>query len=240
MEDEIVPVLSTLEEYDALPVRDRFELPYARMTVDLRRQICERDEKRRNDEEARQTAQWRRDQALLQLSRLPQELVNGFDLGKHPNPSAHEKVMGWKSGKTGLMLVGPTGMAKSRSLLQLLTGLIWQNTEIFYWSAPRLADKISAVAFESSDKLDDFIARLEKCPVLAIDDLGAHKPTERVCQEFHRIIDTRYSEGRPILVTTNCNPSQLQKQLLDEHGRTIRRLQEITEPIVFSRESEAA
>jgi len=231
--DEIEPLLSTLEEYDALPVQDRFHLPYSRMTVDLRGQIYERDEQRKKEREAEQMAQWRRDQALLQLSRLPQELVNGFDLGKHPNPSAHEKVVGWKSGKIGLMLVGPTGMAKSRSLLQLLTALIWQNTEIVYWSAPRLADKISAVAFESSDKLDDFIRNLESCPILAIDDLGAHRPTERVCQEFHRIIDTRYSEGRPLFVTTNCKPTELQKQLLDEHGRTIRRLREMTETIQF-------
>jgi DNA replication protein DnaC len=239
MDDEIEPLLSTLAEYDLMPARERYAFPYDRMTVDLRRQICERDEETRKQREAEEMAQYRREAAQLQVNTLPQELLKSFDVSKHPNPSAHSKVMAWAVGKRGLMLVGPTGMAKSRSLLQLLVQLIWQDTQIVYWSAPRLADKISAVAFESSDKLDAFIRKLELCPVLAVDDLGAHKPTERVCQEFHRVIDTRYSEGLPILVTTNCNPAQLQKQLLDEHGRTIRRLQEITEPVVFSRESEA-
>ena len=236
MEAEIEkPLMSTLEQYDALPPAQRASFHFDQMPDDLRVQILERDERRRVEREAQRQEEYRRQYAHEQLRKLPQELLTTFDLAQHPCSKQHAEVMSWTVGKIGMMLVGPTGKGKSRSLLQVLSRLIWENVEVLYWPAPRLADKISALAFEDSGKLDDFIERLEKCQVLAIDDLGAHKPTERVCQEFHRVIDSRYGEGRPLLATTNCTPAQLQKRLLDEHGRTIRRLQEMTQPIHFAK-----
>jgi len=233
--DEMTSPLS-LAEYEAMPVGERHKSnAFQRLTQEDRNRFFEQEEERREARRAEDMERYRREECQREVNKLPQELLTTFDLSQHPCSSAHAEVMAWVVGKIGMMLVGSTGMGKSRSLLQLLSKLIWQDVQIIYWPAPRVADKISALAFESSGELDKFIHRLESCPVLAIDDLGAHRPTERVCQELHRVIDTRYSEGRPLLVSSNCTPAQLQKRLLDEHGRTIRRLQDVTKAVHFAK-----
>jgi DNA replication protein DnaC len=167
------------------------------------------------------------------LRELPPALLRSFDLRRHPNRPAHAQVMAWQPSAAGLMLVGATGKGKSRSLLQLIHRLAFEGVRVTYWSAPRLADRISGLAFEDVGELDKLLRRLEGSTVLALDDFGAFKPTERVAASLHRVIDTRYSAGRPILISTNCSPAELQRQLLDEYGRTIRRLQEMTQAIQF-------
>ena len=172
-------------------------------------------------------------EAKAWLRDIPQALLESFDVTRHPSPDSHAQVMQWKSAAPGLMLSGVTGRGKSRSMAQLIRRLAYEGVRTAYWSVPRLADRISGLALESVSEMDRLIRGLEHCGLLALDDLGAHRPTERVAAELHRIIDTRYAEGRPMLVTTNCTPAQLQEQLLDEHGRTIRRLREMTRPIPF-------
>ena len=227
MESAINNLSAELAAYYELPVGKRnYNTLSANARVELEREFEREDEKRRADEKLRWFKQATQD--------LPDSLFNHFDLTQHPNPNAHEKVMAWQSGKKGLMLVGQTGTGKSRSLLQLIRRLTMEmDQNITYWSAPRLSGRISALAFESSHDLNRLITALEASPILAIDDLGAHKPTERVASEFHRIIDTRYARGLPLLVTTNCLPPEMQQKLLDEHGRTIRRLQDMTQVINF-------
>lgn len=176
-------------------------------------------------ETVREAKTWLRD--------VPRALLESFDLTRHPSPASHAQVMQWKPADAGLMLSGATGKGKSRSLAQLIRRLAYDGVRVCYWSAPRLADAISASALDSVHEMDRLVRGLEYARVLALDDIGAHRPTERVAAELHRIIDTRYAEGRPMLITTNCTPAQLQERLLDEHGRTIRRLREMTRPIAF-------
>lgn len=49
--------------------------------------------------------------------------------------------------------------------------------------------------------------------VLVIDDLGAEKPSEWVRERMYEIVNARYEQHRQIIVTTNLNPAQLEKQL---------------------------
>jgi DNA replication protein DnaC len=149
--------------------------------------------------------------------------------------------MAWTSGEKGLLLDGATGGGKTRSLVALIEKLEMSQrygAGISYHSAPVMGDKISALAFQSPHDMDSFLLEIEGAPILAIDDLGAQRPTERVAASLHRIIDTRYAQGLPVLISTNCTPDQLQKQLLDVHGRTIRRLNEMTEVIHFKEQWE--
>jgi predicted ATPase len=159
------------------------------------------------------------------------------DESLHPNLAEHRQVMSWIPNVKGLLLVGPTGGGKTRSLVAWAENYIlsqkFSGSPISFQSAPRLGDKISSLAYSDPKSFDDFIERLEKASVLAVDDLGAQKITERVAASLHRIIDTRYSRNLPLLVSTNANPPTLQRTLLDFEGRTMRRLMERLDVIRF-------
>jgi predicted ATPase len=64
--------------------------------------------------------------------------------------------------------------------------------------------------------------------VLVIDDLGAERPTEWVRERLYEIVNARYEAVRPILVTTNLAPAQLEKQL---GARITGRLMEVCEVV---------
>ena len=183
--------------------------------------------------ERERSLETQRVQAIESLAALPQGLLTKFDVTRHPNANSHKRVMEWRPGALGLLISGPTGRGKSRSLFQLIQRLAGEGRLVRYWSVPRLSDRISAGALESVAELDQFLRRLETCSILALDDLGAHRPSERVANAFHRVIDSRYAAELPVLLTTNCSPPELQQQLLDGHGRTIRRLKEMTAAVHF-------
>ena len=55
----------------------------------------------------------------------------------------------------------------------------------------------------------------EKIPLLFIDDLGAERPTGWAGERLYELINYRYMEVLPIIVTTNCNADELRDRLGD-------------------------
>ena len=51
------------------------------------------------------------------------------------------------------------------------------------------------------------------CDLLIIDDLGKEKPSEWVLSELYKIVNNRYEEKRPIIITTNFPEKDLIKRL---------------------------
>ncbi len=58
---------------------------------------------------------------------------------------------------------------------------------------------------DHEDRLDSLV----RCPLLIIDDLGMEKATDWALEQLDMIVDKRYSEGRPLMVTTNKSMSEL-------------------------------
>jgi DNA replication protein DnaC len=72
-----------------------------------------------------------------------------------------------------------------------------------------------------TDLLDDLrpgdesrhrIRECQNCALLAIDDLGAEKASEWTQERFYSIIDHRYANCLPLIVTSNLPPSKLADQ----------------------------
>lgn len=62
---------------------------------------------------------------------------------------------------------------------------------------------------------EDLFARARRAPLLALDDLGAEQTTPWVRDRLHALIDDRYRNLRPIMVTTNYPASDLAERLGD-------------------------
>ena len=81
---------------------------------------------------------------------------------------------------------------------------------------------------DDGDTAGKLVQAAETAPLLVLDDLGAEKPTEWVQEQLFIIINKRYEEMLPTLITTNCNMAEL----IDRIGRrTADRILEMTTPI---------
>ena len=75
-------------------------------------------------------------------------------------------------------------------------------------SAKHLLDSIRD-GFNGGDR--EALRRAETVPLLALDDLGAERPTEWAIETLTGIIDARTPEGLPTIVTSNYSLGQLRE-----------------------------
>ena len=61
----------------------------------------------------------------------------------------------------------------------------------------------------------EILSRLSKIALLVLDDLGSEKPTEWAITTLYTIIDARYREMKPTIVTTNLSLEKIGSQLHD-------------------------
>jgi DNA replication protein DnaC len=133
---------------------------------------------------------------------------------------------------TSLVLTGPTGTGKTHLAAAIVRNLILAG-KIFRignlnWSygdfvtVPDLLLKLRQT-FNSrkGDSESDIVDRLRTVPFLVLDDLGSEKPSEWVTTTLYTIVDARYREVMPTIVTTNLSMSQIASQL---HPRIASRL----------------
>src|SRR5262249_32346914 len=72
--------------------------------------------------------------------------------------------------------------------------------------------------------LNELIDRLCAVDLLHIDDVGAEQSSEWVLEQLYTIVNTRYEDGRALLLTTNLDRSELEAQI---GHRTVSRIYEI-------------
>lgn len=82
---------------------------------------------------------------------------------------------------------------------------------IIFISAVDLLSEIK-YSYESNDT-EQTVRKYENCGLLIMDDLGIEKSTEWTHELFYKIIDTRYKEMRPIIITTNLSEAEIKNKL---------------------------
>lgn len=126
----------------------------------------------------------------------------------------------------GLYLAGPVGTGKTHAAWEALGR--WCMVTGAFPSGPRAADygpqTPSVIFTRMTDLLDDLRPgdgarqRIRDCQstrLLVVDDLGAEKPSEWTQERFYSVIDHRYANCLPLIVTGNLPPSKLAEQTGD-------------------------
>ena len=151
--------------------------------------------------------------------------------------------------RQSIMLVGTVGSGKTHLASAILNSIIDNHkikinkeTEILqtsikspyiFTTALDMFLELSQIYTKTVDAMQT-INKFKECKLLIIDDLGGEKTTDRSKEFLQSIIDYRYSNYLPVIITTNLSADEL-KMRYDE--RTIDRLRDICEFLTITGES---
>lgn len=118
---------------------------------------------------------------------------------------------------------GDVGTGKTSLAMMISKAALDRNHTVAIYSMPRLLGVIRA-SIEQEKGLVRFLDLLSSVELLHIDDLGAENKTDWALEQLYSIVNTRYEEQRSIVITTNLEPHDLEKQIGE---RTVSRLVEM-------------
>jgi DNA replication protein DnaC len=107
---------------------------------------------------------------------------------------------------SGLILYGPTGCGKTHLACAVLSCVLEDGYRAAYWCVPQMLEMLMPGGDEGEQQMILDKALLSR--VLLLDDLGAEKPSEWTRKELTIILDARWRENRPTIVTTNLLPGE--------------------------------
>lgn len=136
-----------------------------------------------------------------------------------------------KENSQGLLLYGPVGTGKTYAASCIANELIIRNNIVVMTSFVRLLGM-----FDGKSQ-DDIESRMNVADLLIIDDLGAERSTDYALERVYSFIDSRYRSGKPIILTTNLNVSNMQISNDIRYTRIYDRIFEMCYPVKFSGQS---
>ena len=116
--------------------------------------------------------------------------------------------------RKGLILVGNNGVGKTHLACSIANELIKNGIPIIYGTLINLL-----VELKNSYDIDNNISEMEiiklyeKVDLLIIDDLGKEKPSEWGLEKLFTIINSRYENNLPVIITTNYDQNSLINRL---------------------------
>ena len=112
--------------------------------------------------------------------------------------------------RKGLILVGNNGVGKTHLACSIANELIKNGIPIIYGTLINLlAELKNTYDVDNNISEMEIIKLYEKVDLLIIDDLGKEKPSEWGLEKLFTIINSRYENNLPVIITTNYNQNSL-------------------------------
>ena len=136
-----------------------------------------------------------------------------------PQAAAYaENPEGW------LVLTGPSGSGKTHLAASIANRCIERQQTTFFIMVADLLDHLRAAYSPNSElAYDELFEQVRNVPVLVLDDLGAHSSTPWAQEKLFQIINHRYNNALPTVVTIRGPLARLDESLrtrLDAEGRS--------------------
>ena len=105
----------------------------------------------------------------------------------------------------GLLLIGPPGIGKTHLAVSVLRDVIVEkNIRGLYFDTRSLLSTIRSTYNPVTRASEaDILERVMKAELLVLDDLGAERPTDWVEETMNLIVNTRYNDRKPTILTSN-------------------------------------
>ena len=135
-----------------------------------------------------------------------------------------------KEDNLGLMLYGEPGNGKTHAVSCIANYLMLRGFPVICVSIEKLLERIRST-YNSYGKEGEstVLNSLANADLLIIDDLGTEQKTEWSAIKIYNIVDSRYRNGLPTIITTNINLKDLEDMY---HKRTYDRLMEMCTPVM--------
>lgn len=116
--------------------------------------------------------------------------------------------------KKGLILVGNNGVGKTHLACSIANKLIENGTPVIYGTLINLLVELRN-SYDTDNNISEMeiIKLYENVDLLIIDDLGKEKPSEWGLEKLFTIINSRYENNLPVIITTNYNQNSLVERL---------------------------
>ena len=123
-----------------------------------------------------------------------------------------------------LVLTGPSGSGKTHLAAAVANRCIERQQNTFFIMVADLLDHLRAAYSPSSEiGYDELFEQVRNAPVLVLDDLGAHSSTPWAQEKLFQVINHRYNNELPTVVTVRGPLSRLDESLrtrLEAEGRS--------------------
>ena len=113
----------------------------------------------------------------------------------------------------GLFITGAYGAGKTYLASCIANEIIKNGKSVIFGTLIQLLDFIRDSYSDSEVSDKDYLNLYSSVDLLVIDDLGKEKPTEWVLEKLFLIVNNRYNNYLPIVITTNYNRNQLRERL---------------------------
>ncbi len=140
----------------------------------------------------------------------------------------------------GLLLVGPSGIGKTHIAVAALREIVLAHgvRAVYFDTRALLAAIRSTFNPLAEGSQAAVLRRVLDAELLVLDDLGAERPTPWVLETMSVVVNTRYSENRPTIFTSNyedisdrADPDSLSARV---GARSYSRLREMCEFLEYS------
>ena len=112
--------------------------------------------------------------------------------------------------KKGLILVGNNGVGKTHLACSIANELMKNGIPVIYGTLINLLAEIrNSYDLDNNISEMEIIKLYENVDLLIIDDLGKEKPSEWGLEKLFTIINSRYENNLPVIITTNYNQNTL-------------------------------
>ena len=113
-----------------------------------------------------------------------------------------------------LVLTGPSGSGKTHLAAAIANRCIERQHTVFFIMVPDLLDHLRAAYSPSSEiAYDDLFEQVRNAPVLVLDDLGAHNSTPWAQEKLFQIINYRFNNTLPTVLTVRGPLPRLEESL---------------------------
>lgn len=181
---------------------------------------CEREEKIKEVEEIIRENKKRRIEKLFQLSNLGRRFMgcsfDNFEKRKGTEAAliaAKEFVRNFevklKTGE-GVLFYGPAGNGKTHLAAAITKEIIKKGYSAIFQPTAELMYRINRTYEIEEESEHDIIGGLIESHLLILDDLGKGKWSEKVEERIYVVLDGRYRNLYPTIITTNKNMNGLE------------------------------
>ena len=134
-------------------------------------------------------------------------------------PKAYDIALGYaenfdKNDGKGLLLIGDVGTGKTHLAAAIAAKIIEKySASVEFVSYVEVLADIRAAFSEKSSEAYKLEKRMRNADLLVIDDLGKEKLSAFTNELFYRVVNGRYKDKMPLIITSNCGVESLSERL---------------------------